>query len=110
MPKDRDPSGFGIATATFTLMTMLLAFAALAVAGAALGNSEDAKDQAAAGSAPVVTLSEFSIEPAMVDVAAGGALNVKKQAQSRTISSSRAPTCARPTSTPEEARRSISRA
>jgi len=77
MPKDRDPSGFGIATATFTLLTVVLAFASLAVAGAALGNSEDAKDQAAAGSATVVTLGEFSIEPAMIDVAPGGALNVK---------------------------------
>jgi FtsP/CotA-like multicopper oxidase with cupredoxin domain/plastocyanin len=77
MPIDKDPRGFGISTVIFTLLTVVLAFSALAVAGAALGNSEDAKEQAAAGSATVVTLSEFSIAPAMVDVAPGGALNVK---------------------------------
>ena len=77
MPKGRDPYGFGIATATFTLLTVVFAFAALVVAGTALRNSDDAKDQAAAGNATVATLSEFSIEPAMVDVAAGGSLNVR---------------------------------
>jgi len=74
---DRDPRGFGIATATFTLLTVVLAFAALVVAATALSSSEDAKDQAAASNATAVTLSEFSIEPTMVDVAAGGSLNVK---------------------------------
>ena len=61
----------------FTLLTAILAFAALAVAGTALSNSEDAQDQAGAGAGTVVTLTEFKIDPAMVEVAAGGSLSVK---------------------------------
>jgi len=61
----------------FTLLTAILAFAALAVAGTALSNSKDAQNQAAAGSGTVVTLTEFKIDPAMVDVATGGSLTVK---------------------------------
>ena len=61
----------------FTLLTVILAFAALAVAGTALSNSEDAQAQAGAGAGTVVTLTEFKIDPAMVDVAAGGSLTVK---------------------------------
>ena len=61
----------------FTLLTVILAFAALAVAGTALSNSKDAQDQASAGAGTVVTLTEFKIDPAMVDVATGGSLTVK---------------------------------
>jgi len=61
----------------FTILTVILAFAALAVAGTALSNSEDAQNQAGAGAGTVVTLTEFKIDPAMVDVAAGGSLTVK---------------------------------
>ena len=61
----------------FTILTVVLAFAALAVAGTALSNSEDAQNQAGAGAGTVVTLTEFKIDPAMVDVAAGGSLTVK---------------------------------
>jgi FtsP/CotA-like multicopper oxidase with cupredoxin domain len=75
--KNGDPRGFGLATMTFTLMTVVLAFAALAVAGQALVTSNDAKDEAAAGSGTVVTLSEFAIDPAMIDVAAGGSITLK---------------------------------
>jgi FtsP/CotA-like multicopper oxidase with cupredoxin domain len=75
--KDGDKRGFGVATMTFTLLTVVLAFAALAVAGQALVNAEDAKDEAAAGNGTEVTLTEFSIDPAMVDVEPGGSLSVK---------------------------------
>jgi FtsP/CotA-like multicopper oxidase with cupredoxin domain len=62
----------------FTFLTVILAFVALIVAGTALSNSEEAKDTAAAGgSGTVVTLTEFKIDPAMIDVAEGGSLTVK---------------------------------
>jgi len=72
----KDPYALSAATAVFTLLTVMLAFAALAVAGTALSNSKDAKNQAAAVTGTQVTLSEFSITPSMVDVAAGGVLTV----------------------------------
>jgi FtsP/CotA-like multicopper oxidase with cupredoxin domain len=59
------------------LVTVALAFGALVVAASALSTSEDAKDVAAAGGGTVVTLTEFKIDPAMVDVAEGGSLTVK---------------------------------
>jgi FtsP/CotA-like multicopper oxidase with cupredoxin domain len=60
----------------FTMMTVVLAFSALAVAGAALHNSNDATNQVQAASGVEVTLSEFSISPAMINVDAGGSLTV----------------------------------
>ncbi|MCJ7671418.1 MAG: multicopper oxidase domain-containing protein [Acidimicrobiia bacterium] len=48
----------------FTLLTVILAFAALAVAGKALSNSEDAQDTAAlGGSGTKVGLTEFALSP-----------------------------------------------
>ena len=61
--KGDDPRGFGIATSTFMLLTVIFAFAALVVAGTALSNSEDAQSSAAAAGGPVVTLTEFTIDP-----------------------------------------------
>jgi FtsP/CotA-like multicopper oxidase with cupredoxin domain len=61
----------------FALLAILLAFGALVVAADAMSNSEDAKAVAAVGgSAAKVTLSEFKIDPAMVDVSSGGSIAV----------------------------------
>jgi FtsP/CotA-like multicopper oxidase with cupredoxin domain len=60
----------------FTMMTVVLAFSALAVAAAALHNSNDATNQVQAANGVEVTLSEFSISPAMINVDAGGSLTV----------------------------------
>ncbi len=58
-------------------VTVLLAFGALIVAGDARSNSVDAQNAAAAGAGTVVTLTEFKIDPAMVEAAAGGSLSIK---------------------------------
>jgi FtsP/CotA-like multicopper oxidase with cupredoxin domain len=71
-----DEQGYGVATVTFTLVTVVLAFCALAVAGAAMAKSKDAEDAAAKANGTPVTLSEFAIDPPMLDVAAGGTLSV----------------------------------
>ena len=47
----------------FTLMTVVLAFSALAIAGSALSKSNDASDKVAAAGGTEVTLSEFSHLP-----------------------------------------------
>jgi manganese oxidase len=75
--KGDDPRGFGIATSTFMLLTVIFAFVALVVAGTALSKSEDAQSSAAAAGGPVVTLSEFAIDPSMVNAAEGATLTVK---------------------------------
>ncbi len=64
---DKDTLGFGIATSMFTLLTVVLAFAALAVAGSALSKSNDAEDSAAAASGPKVSEMEFALSPSAVN-------------------------------------------
>ena len=72
-----DEQGYGLATVIFTLLTVVLAFCALAVAGAAMSKSNDAEDAAAKATGTPVTLSEFKIDPSMLDVSAGGTLSVR---------------------------------
>jgi uncharacterized cupredoxin-like copper-binding protein len=72
-----DEQGYGVATVIFTLVTVILAFCALAVAGAAMSKSKDAEEAATKANGTQVTLSEFSIDPPMLDVAAGGTLSVR---------------------------------
>jgi FtsP/CotA-like multicopper oxidase with cupredoxin domain len=74
--KSSDDRGFGAATMVFTLMTVVLAFSALAVAGKALSNSNDASKKVSAAAGTVVTLSEFQINPSMINVDLGGSLSV----------------------------------
>src|SRR5689334_10606960 len=74
--KSSDDRGFGAATMVFTLMTVVLAFSALAVAGKALSNSNDASKKVSAAAGTVVTLSEFQISPSMIIVDLGGSLSV----------------------------------
>ena len=74
--KSSDDRGFGAATMVFTLMTVVLAFSALAVAGKALSNSNDANKKVSAAAGTVVTLSEFQISPSMISVDLGGSLSV----------------------------------
>src|SRR5262245_43819621 len=71
-----DEQGYGIATVIFTLLTVVLAICAFAIAGAAMSKSNDAQDAAAKANGTQVTLSEFAIDPAMIDVPAGGTLAV----------------------------------
>jgi FtsP/CotA-like multicopper oxidase with cupredoxin domain len=76
-PRRDDPRGFGFATMMFTLLTVILAFAALAVAGTALSNSEDAQDAAAlGGSGTKVGLVDFAIDPENVNAAKDSTLAV----------------------------------
>jgi plastocyanin len=72
-----DEQGFGLATMIFTFLTVVLAFCALAVAGAAMSKSNDAEDAAAKATGTPVTLSEFAIDPSMLDVSEGGTLSVR---------------------------------
>jgi FtsP/CotA-like multicopper oxidase with cupredoxin domain len=75
--KRSDREVFGAGAWLFALLAILLAFGALVVAGSAMSTSEDAKAVAAVGgSGAKVTLSEFKIDPAMVDVASGGSIAV----------------------------------
>jgi len=68
---------FGAGAWIFALLAILLAFGALVVAGSAMSTSEDAKAVAAVGgSGAKVTLTEFEIDPGMVDVAQGGSIAV----------------------------------
>jgi FtsP/CotA-like multicopper oxidase with cupredoxin domain len=71
-----DDKGFGVASVVFTLVSVILAFAALVVAGQAISKSNDAKDQAAAANATSVSLTEFKIDPSVITADASG-LNVK---------------------------------
>ena len=79
--EDRDPKGFGLASVTFTFLATVLAFSAVIVAGQAWARSNDAKDAAAAGAGTAITLSEFAIEPAVVEVAPDGSLTVTNSGQ-----------------------------
>jgi FtsP/CotA-like multicopper oxidase with cupredoxin domain len=82
MPRPRrngdDPTGFGTAAVVFTLLASMFAFGALFVAAQAWSRSNDAKEIAAAGGAggTKVTLTEFAIDPAVVEVPEGGSLAV----------------------------------
>ncbi len=68
---------FGLGAWLFGVLAVVLAFAALAVAGNALTTSKDAKKVAAVGGAGTkVTLTEFTIDPAMVDAPVGASLAV----------------------------------
>lgn len=72
-----DREVFGLGAWLFGLLAVVLAFGALAVAGNALSNSKDAKKVAAVGGVAVkVALSEFKIEPAMVNAPAGASIAV----------------------------------
>jgi len=77
-----DERGFGLATTAFTLLTVVLAFAALAVAGSALVKSQDAEEKAAlGGTGAQVALTEFALEPSTVEVPVGGSLVVRNNGQ-----------------------------
>jgi FtsP/CotA-like multicopper oxidase with cupredoxin domain len=72
-----DKRVYGLGAWIFGLFAVLLAFGALWVAGSAMNKSEDAQAVAAVGGAGAkVSLSEFKIEPAMVDAKVGGTLAV----------------------------------
>ena len=72
-----DRKVFGLGAWVFALFAVILAFGALWVAGDAMGKSKDAEKAAAlGGSGTRVTLSEFKIEPAMVEVAKDGTIVV----------------------------------
>lgn len=73
-----DPNGFGTAAVVFTLLASMFAFGALVVAAQAWSRSNDAKEIAAVGGAggTAVTLTEFAIDPAVVDVPKGGSIAV----------------------------------
>ena len=74
---NHDEQGYGLATAIFTLLTVVLAFCALAVAGVAISKSEDAEESAAKANGTPVVLTEFAIDPSMLDVAPDGTLSVR---------------------------------
>ena len=68
-----DRPATGAAAAAFSLLAVVLAFASLVV----VANQDDnGGGGAAAAGATTVTLSEFKIEPAMISVPEGGAINV----------------------------------
>lgn len=74
---DKDPKGFGLASVTFTFLAAVLAFSSLYMSGLAWKRSGDAKSEAlAAAGGTQVTLNEFSIEPARVEVGPDGVLTV----------------------------------
>jgi plastocyanin len=76
--KLRDENGFGIGTFAISILTVIVAFGALIVAGQALTTSKDAEDAAAlGGTGASVSLAEFSIDPSSVEVPAGGSLVVR---------------------------------
>jgi plastocyanin len=74
-----DDQGYGLATMIFTLLTVVLAFCALAIAGAAMSKSSDAEDAATKATGTPVTLKEFAIDPSMLDVSAGSTLTVRNE-------------------------------
>ena len=81
MPKLRlrrsDRESIGAGAAIFAFLAVVLAFSAMAVAGNALTTSKDAKEVAAVGGAGTkVSLTEFAIEPAMVQAAKDGTIAV----------------------------------
>jgi plastocyanin len=75
--KASDREAFGVGAWIFGLLALALALCALFVAANALSNSKDAKAVAAVGGAGTkVTLSEFKIDPAMVNASVGGTIAV----------------------------------
>jgi FtsP/CotA-like multicopper oxidase with cupredoxin domain len=72
-----DEQGYGLATVIFTFLAVLLALCALGVAGAAMSKSNDAEDAATKANGTPVTLTEFAIDPSMLDIAPGGTLTVR---------------------------------
>jgi FtsP/CotA-like multicopper oxidase with cupredoxin domain len=74
-----DEQGYGLATMVFTFLTLVLAFCALAAAGMAMSKSNDAEEAAAKANGTPVTLTEFAIDPSMLDVSAGGTLTVHNE-------------------------------
>jgi plastocyanin len=75
--RNDDEQGYGLATVIFTLLAVILAFCALAVAAAAMSKSNDAETAATKASGTPVTLSEFKIDPSMLDVSPGGTMTVR---------------------------------
>lgn len=76
-PRRDDRKGYGLGAWMFGLLALVLAFGALVVAGKSLTNSKEAKEVAAVGgSGTKVTLSEFTIDPAMVDAPVDGTIAV----------------------------------
>lgn len=72
-----DREVFGLGAWLFGILAVVLAFGALAVAGNALSNSKDAKEVAAVGGAGTkVTLTEFKVEPVLIDAPVDGTIAV----------------------------------
>jgi len=73
-----DREVFGMGAWLFALLAILLAFGAMGVAASANSKSNDAKKIAAVGGAggAKATLSEFKIDPSMIDVPLGGTITV----------------------------------
>lgn len=63
----------------FTLLTVVLAFAALAVAGSAFSKSNDAEDAAVAANAPRISETDFALTPS--SVAGGDVIAVSNDGQ-----------------------------
>jgi manganese oxidase len=75
--RKQDRQVFGLGAWIFSFFAVVFGFCALAMAANALTTSEDAKSVAAVGGAGTkVTLSEFTIDPAMVMVSEGGSVAV----------------------------------
>jgi len=80
-PRIDDEQGFGLTTVMFTLIAVVLAFVALAVAAAALDSSNNAKTAAKEAGATSVSLTEFRITPAALSVSTDGILKVSNDGQ-----------------------------
>jgi FtsP/CotA-like multicopper oxidase with cupredoxin domain len=80
-PRIDDEQGFGLTTVMFTLIAVVLAFAALGVAAAALDSSNDAQTAAKEASATSVSLTEFRINPAALSASSDGLLKVSNDGQ-----------------------------
>jgi manganese oxidase len=75
--RKKKDEALGAGAWAFALLSMLLAFGAVIVAGQAFSRSNDAKDAVAAATGTTVSLSEFKIDPSIIAVAEGGSLTVK---------------------------------
>ncbi len=72
-----DREVFGLGAWLFGILAVVLAFGALAVAGNALTTSKDAKEVAAVGGAGTkVTLTEFKVDPVMIEAPVDGTIAV----------------------------------
>ena len=71
----RDPA-IRVGAWTFALIGLAIAMVALVVAGQALTRSNDAKETAALSSGVQVSLTEFALTPADIEVAADGSITV----------------------------------